>query len=89
MKALVLVVLLMASSVARADIIYTNLGPGGTYNSNTFNVVRGATAQLPFGSSDQANSFSWVLSIAIFTSAQLSLDFVVEEYSRVVLVPIK
>ena len=70
-----LMVVLMASSVANAGVIYTNLGPGGTYSTDTFNVVRGATADPPFGSADQANAFTVGATDYTFASALLALDF--------------
>lgn len=65
----------MPSFVIAASVIYTNLGPGGTYDTGTYNVVRGATADPPFGSADQANAFTVGATDYTFSSAQLALDF--------------
>jgi hypothetical protein len=65
----------LAISSARADSIFSNLGIGNGYNTSTFNVVRGATSEPPFGSADQANAFTVGPTDYVFTSAQLALDY--------------
>ena len=64
-----------AAFPARADVVFTNLGSNNTYITNTFNVVRGATADPPFGSADQANAFTVGSTDYVFSSAQVALDF--------------
>ena len=69
-------VVLFSSVAAQADsIVFSNLGPLDSYVNNTFNVVRGAAADPPFGAADQANDFAVGPTAYTFTSAQLALGF--------------
>jgi hypothetical protein len=69
------VMLALAVSSARADVVFTNLGPSNAYNTTTYNVIRGSTADPGFGSADQANAFTIGPTDYVFTTAQLALDF--------------
>jgi len=69
------VVMLLFNGSALASTVFSNLGSGDTYNVSVYNVVRGATADPPFGSADQAYAFTVGSTAYTLTSVEAALSF--------------
>ena len=65
----------LAATAGRADVVYSNLGPAGTFDANNSGAIRGS-GTVPFGQSTLANQFT-----APFSGNMTTAEVVVFRFS--------